>query len=148
MHENQELEILLVEDNQEDAEIAIRALRKYNFADGIVHVGDGREALDFIFARGQFSGRDTNKKPKLILLDLKLPRVGGLETLKVLKSDPTTSSIPIVILTSSSEEKDLAESYRLGANSYLVKQVDYGKFCDSVRQIGCYWLVLNLLPYS
>ena len=148
MNENRELELLLVEDNQEDAEIAIRALRKYNFADGIVHVSDGKEALDFIYAREQFSERDSNKKPRLILLDLKLPRVSGLETLKALKSDPATKSIPIVILTSSTEERDLTECYNLGANSYLVKHVDYGKFCDSVRQIGCYWLLLNQLPYG
>lgn len=147
MHEGDQLELLLVEDNPEDAEITIRALQKYNFANGIVHVTDGKQALDFIFGRGEFSDRDPAKKPKLILLDLKLPRISGLETLKVLKSDPETRSIPVVILTSSSEECDLTDSYNLGANSYLVKLVDYGKFCDAIRLLGSYWLQLNQLPY-
>lgn len=148
MNEGHELEILLVEDNPEDAEIAIRALRKFNLADGIIHVWDGKEALDFVFGRGEYAQRESKRKPKLILLDLKLPKISGLETLKVLKSNPETKPIPVVILTSSSEERDLKESYSLGANSYLVKQVDYGKFCESVQQIGTYWLGLNQLPYS
>lgn len=147
MREGDRLELLLVEDNPEDAEITIRALRKFDFSNGIVHVTDGKQALDFIFGRGAFSDRDPAKKPKLILLDLKLPKIGGLETLEVLKSDPETKSIPVVILTSSSEESDLSESYRLGANSYLVKLVDYGKFCESIRILGTYWLHLNQLPY-
>lgn len=147
MHDGNTLELLLVEDNPEDAEITIRALQKYNFANGIVHVTDGKQALDFIFGCGAFSDRDPAKKPKLILLDLKLPKIGGLETLKVLKNDPETKSIPVVVLTSSSVECDLTESYRLGANSYLVKLVDYGKFCESIRILGTYWLQFNQLPY-
>lgn len=147
MREGDRLELLLVEDNPEDAEITIRAFRKFDFSNGIVHVTDGKQALDFIFGRGAFSDRDPAKKPKLILLDLKLPKIGGLETLKVLKGDPETKSIPVVILTSSSEECDLSESYRLGANSYLVKLVDYGKFCESIQILGTYWLHLNQLPY-
>ncbi|PKL07349.1 MAG: two-component system response regulator [Spirochaetae bacterium HGW-Spirochaetae-9] len=141
-------EILLVEDNPEDAEIAIRALSKYGLVERIAHVCDGKLALDFIYGRESFSARDASKKPKLILLDLKLFKVGGLETLKQLKSDPDTMQIPVVILTSSSEKCDLAESYRLGANSYLVKHVDYVKFCESIRLISFYWLRLNQLPYG
>jgi CheY-like chemotaxis protein len=148
MQNSDDPEILLVEDNPEDAEIAIRALRKYGLAERIAHVEDGKLALDYLNGREDFSARDTSRKPKLILLDLKLPRVSGLETLKQLKSDPDTMPIPVVILTSSTEERDITESYRLGANSYLVKQVDYDKFCESIRLTARYWLGLNQLPYG
>jgi CheY-like chemotaxis protein len=148
MQNSDDPEILLVEDNPEDAEIAIRALRRYGLAESIAHVEDGKLALDYFYGRGEFSARDASSKPKLILLDLKLPRVSGLETLKQLKNDPDTMLMPIVILTSSTEERDLAESYRLGANSYLVKQVDYDKFCESIRLISHYWLRLNQLPQA
>jgi CheY-like chemotaxis protein len=147
MNNNQDMiEILLVEDNPNDAEMAIRALKEYHLANRVVHVQDGEEALDFVFGRGAYEGRDTKNKPKIILLDLKLPKVNGMEVLKILKSDPATRLIPIIVLTSSSEESDLIESYKLGANSYLVKPVDFDKFCDSIKEVGLYWLLLNKQP--
>jgi len=143
---NHEVEILLVEDNPNDAELALRALRKNNLANNVFRVCDGEEALDFIFARGQFKDRNKLIIPRLILLDLKLPKINGLEVLKIIKTDPVTKLIPVVVLTSSKEESDLIESYRLGANSYIVKPVDFDKFIDSVRDIGMYWLLLNQQP--
>ncbi len=140
------VEILLVEDNMNDAEMALRAFKKSNFSNKIVHVQDGAEALDFIYARGQFSGLEGQNRPKLILLDLKLPKVSGLEVLKVIKTDPVTKIIPVVVLTSSKEEKDMIESYQLGVNSYLVKPVNFEKFVESIKDIGLYWLLLNQLP--
>ncbi len=141
-----EIEILLVEDNPDDAEIALRALAKHKIANRIVHVRDGKEALDFLRADGAYSDRNRSPKPKLVLLDLKLPRIGGLEVLKAVKGDPELKVIPVVILTSSSEERDLVQSYRLGANSYLVKPVDFDKFGEAMREVGLYWLLLNRLP--
>lgn len=132
------VEILLVEDNMADAEIAIRALRRHHLANSIVHVADGKEALDFIF--------EEQRTPRIILLDLKLPRVGGLEVLKAIKTDPRTRRIPVVVLTSSAEESDLVTSYDLGANSYLVKPVDFEKFSEAIRDFGMYWLLLNQQP--
>lgn len=143
---NQEVEILLVEDNPNDAELALRALKKNNLANNVIRVCDGEEALDFIFARGQFKERKKENTPKLILLDLKLPKIDGLEVLKIIKADPITKIIPVVVLTSSHEESDMVESYRLGVNSYIVKPVDFNKFIDSVRDIGLYWLLLNQQP--
>lgn len=143
---NQEVEILLVEDNPNDAELALRALKKNNLANKVIRVCDGEEALDFIFARGQFKDRKRENTPKLILLDLKLPKIDGLEVLKIIKADPITKIIPVVVLTSSHEENDMVESYRLGVNSYIVKPVDFDKFIDSVRDIGLYWLLLNQQP--
>ncbi len=143
---NNEVEILLVEDNPNDAELALRALKKNNLANNVIRVCDGEEALDFIFARGQFKDRKRENTPKLILLDLKLPKVDGLEVLKALKSDPVTKIIPVVVLTSSKEENDMVESYRLGVNSYIVKPVDFDKFIESVKNIGMYWLLLNQQP--
>ena len=140
------MEILLVEDNPNDAEMALRALKKHNISNNINHVYDGEEALDFIFARGQYGDRDSENKPKLILLDLKLPKIDGLEVLKVLKTGPQTKTIPVVVLTSSTEEKDMVESYQLGVNSYIVKPVDFDNFCSSMKDIGMYWLLLNQLP--
>jgi two-component system response regulator len=140
------VEILLVEDNPQDAEMAIRALKKNNLANNVLHVTDGVEALDFIFARGAYSGRKIENGPKVILLDLKLPKVDGLEVLKVVKSDERTKIIPIIALTSSSEEKDIIESYRLGVNSYIVKPVDFDKFVDAIKGLGFYWLLLNQSP--
>jgi two-component system, response regulator len=125
---NHEVEILLVEDNPNDAELAMRALKKNNLANNVIRVCDGEEALDFIFARGQFKTRERLNIPKLILLDLKLPKVDGLELLKIIKADPITKLIPVVVLTSSKEESDMIESYRLGVNSYIVKPVDFDKF--------------------
>jgi len=143
---NEVVEVLLVEDNMNDAEMALRAFKKSNFSNKVVHVQDGAEALDFIYARGQYSKIEGRNKPKLILLDLKLPKVGGLEVLKVIKNDPATKMIPVVVLTSSKEEKDMIESYQLGVNSYLVKPVNFEKFVESIKDIGLYWLLLNQLP--
>jgi two-component system, response regulator len=140
------VEILLVEDNPQDAEMAIRALKKNNLANNVLLVTDGVEALDFIFARGAYSDRKIENGPKVILLDLKLPKVDGLEVLKVVKSDERTKIIPIIALTSSSEEKDIIESYRLGVNSYIVKPVDFDKFVDAIKGLGFYWLLLNQSP--
>jgi two-component system response regulator len=141
-----EVEILLVEDNPNDAELALRALKKNNLANNVIRVSDGGEALDFIFARGPFKGRGKHNIPRLILLDLKLPKLDGLEVLKIIKADPVTRIIPVVVLTSSDEESDMIESYRLGVNSYIIKPVDFDKFIESVRNIGFYWLLLNKQP--
>jgi two-component system response regulator len=146
MNHHFEVEILLVEDNPADAELALRALKKYNLANRVVHVSDGEEALDFVFARGAFADRSVENHPKVILLDLKLPKVDGLEVLRAIKSDPRTQLIPVVVMTSSREEKDIVESYRLGVNSYIVKPVDFDKFLAAVRDIGFYWLLLNQPP--
>jgi two-component system, response regulator len=143
---NNEVEILLVEDNPNDAELALRALKNSNLANKVIRVCDGEEALDYIFARGQFKSRQKLNIPRLILLDLKLPKIDGLELLKIIKNDPLTKLIPVVILTSSNEENDIIESYRLGVNSYIVKPVDFDKFIESVREIGFYWLLLNQQP--
>jgi CheY-like chemotaxis protein len=140
------VEILLVEDNPQDAEMAIRALKKNNLANHLIHVKDGEEALDFIFTRGAFSDRKGKSNPKVILLDLKLPKVGGLEILKEVKSNPNTKTIPVVVLTSSKEENDMVESYKLGVNSYIVKPVDFDKFINCIKDLGMYWLVVNQLP--
>lgn len=136
-----EVEILLVEDNPNDAEMAIRALKKNKISNKVMHVCDGNEALEFIRSRGTDAGR-----PLIVLLDLKLPKMGGLEVLKEMKGDPELMMIPVIVLTSSREESDLVQSYRLGVNSYLVKPVDFNKFSESIKEIGCYWLLLNQQP--
>jgi two-component system response regulator len=141
-----EVEILLVEDNPNDAELALRALKKNRLANNVIRVCDGEEALDFIFARGPFKSSKKINIPKLILLDIKLPKIDGLELLKIIKADPVTKLIPVVVLTSSNEESDLIESYWLGVNSYIVKPVDFDKFIESVRNIGFYWLLMNQQP--
>jgi CheY-like chemotaxis protein len=146
MSDQSEVEILLVEDNPYDAEMALRALKDSNLANKMAVVTDGKEALDFIFARGAYSGRKIESRPKVILLDLNLPKVDGLEVLKVIKSDPITKTIPVIVLTSSSEEKDIIESYRLGVNSYIVKPVDFDKFVEAIKGLGYYWLLLNQSP--
>ncbi|WP_292468564.1 response regulator [Methanolobus sp.] len=138
-----EVEILLVEDNLNDVELALRALKKNNIANSIVVLEDGEKALDFIYCRGEYEGRDINSHPRLILLDLKLPKVDGLEVLKVIKSDMNTKSIPVVMLTSSKQECDIVESYRLGVNSYIVKPVDFDNFVEAINKIGFYWLLMN-----
>ena len=143
---NQEAEILLVEDNSNDAELALRALKKNNLANNVMRVCDGKEALDYIFARGTYKSGNRLNIPRLILLDLKLPKVDGLEVLKIIKADKVAKLIPVVVLTSSREENDMVESYRLGVNSYIVKPVDFDKFIDSVKDIGLYWLLLNQQP--
>jgi len=140
------VEILLVEDNPCDVELTLRALKRRNLANRVYVVEDGAEALDFLFARGRFASRDVTNPPKVVLLDLKLPKVGGLDVLKAVKADERTRMIPIVVLTSSQEEQDLIESYRLGVNSYIVKPVDFDKFLTSVEELGLYWLLINKPP--
>ena len=140
------VEILLVEDNPNDAELALHALHKNHFSNRIHVVRDGVEALDFIFATGPYAGRSINAAPRVILLDLKLPKVDGLEVLKRIKADPRTRMIPVVVLTSSREERDIVASYQLGVNSYIVKPVDFQRFTEAVRELGLYWLLLNQPP--
>ncbi|SRR5258706_5033352 len=141
--ENTEPEILLVEDNMNDAELAIRALRKNNIANNIVHVKDGAIALDFIFGTGQYQGRNIDIQPKVILLDLKMPKVNGIEVLEKIKSNELTRKIPVVMLTSSKEHPDVEKAYLLGANSYIVKPVDFENFRKTVNDLGIYWMMLN-----
>jgi two-component system, response regulator len=141
-----EIEILLVEDSPDDLEMAMHALRKGNLANRIQVARDGAEALDYVFCQGAFAGRKIGSGPKVILLDLKLPKVDGLEVLRRVKGDPRTRSIPVVILTSSKEQKDVVESYHLGVNSYIVKPVSFEQFVSAVQQLGVYWLLLNQPP--
>lgn len=141
------VDILLVEDNPEDVELALRALRKARLGNPVHVVTDGAEALDFLFRTGHYHKRNEVDRPRAILLDLKLPRVSGLEVLRRVKSDPTTKTIPVVVLTSSREEPDIKEAYALGVNSYIVKPVDFEKFVDAVGQLGLYWLLLNQAPH-
>ena len=140
------IEILLAEDNPNDVELTLHALRKHHLANRIQVVRDGAEALEFLFATGAYAGRNIKDIPKVVLLDLKLPKVDGLEVLRRVKGDPRTRMIPIVILTSSREERDLVEGYKLGANSYIVKPVDFEQFTEAVRQLGLYWMLLNQPP--
>lgn len=142
----QDVEILIVEDNPNDAEMALRALQKNNLANNVLVVGDGEEALDFIFTKGKFAGRQKNARPKIILLDIKLPKIDGLEVLKEIKSNPETRIIPVIMMTSSREETDMMRSYQLGVNSYIIKPVDFDKFVEAVRELGLYWLLLNQQP--
>lgn len=140
------VEVILIEDNPHDAELALRALKKHGLANKVQLLQDGAEALDFVFGAGAFAGREINHRPKLILLDLKLPKVDGLEILRRIKADDRTRTIPVVVMTSSQEEKDIVESYKLGVNSYIVKPVDFDKFVNSVADLGLYWLLLNKVP--
>ncbi len=140
------VEILLVEDNPNDAELTLRALRKNNVSNRIHVVRDGAEALEFIFGKGAYNGRSLKEGPKVILLDLKLPKVDGLEVLRQIKNDQQARKVPVVILTSSKEERDIVEGYRLGVNSYIVKPVDFAQFTEAVRQLGLYWILLNQPP--
>lgn len=144
----EQIEILLVEDNPNDAELAIRALQKHNLANKLVWAKDGAEALDFIFATGAYAGRSPNNHPKLILLDLRLPKVDGLEVLHKIKKDERTKEIPVVVLTSSTEDRDIVESYKLGVNSYLSKPVGFDEFVKMVSEVGLYWLLLNRPPVT
>lgn len=141
-----EVEILLVEDNSSDVELALHALKKNKLANKIKVVRDGAEALDFVFCTGAFADRSIEHPPKLILLDLKLPKVDGLEVLEQIKKDPRTRTIPVVVLTSSREDRDIVESYQFGVNSYIVKPIDFDRFSEAVRQLGFYWLLLNQPP--
>ncbi len=147
MTRQQVIEILLVEDNPDDVELTLRALKKHKLANKVLVAKDGAEALEYIFATGAYADRNIDNRPKVILLDLKLPKVDGLDVLCKLKSDERTKQIPVVVLTSSQEEPDVIESYRLGVNSYIVKPVEFGKFVDCVSELGFYWLLVNESPY-
>jgi CheY-like chemotaxis protein len=142
----EEKTILLIEDNPDDELLAVRALRKNKIMNKVVVARDGAEALDYLFGTGPYEGRDMSEMPQVILLDLKLPKVDGLEVLKRLRNDERTKVVPVVVLTSSKEERDLTDSYQLGANSYIHKPVDFAQFTEAVRQLGLYWLVLNESP--
>ncbi|MBI3553022.1 MAG: response regulator [Elusimicrobia bacterium] len=144
--DSKNVEILLVEDNPSDAELTIRALKKQHLANKLHHVKDGAQALDFVFARGSYAARRVENGPKIVLLDLKLPKVDGLEVLKQMKADPRTKVIPVVVMTSSKEERDVIESYQLGVNSYVAKPVDFAQFSKAVEDLGLYWLLVNHPP--
>src|SRR5580692_82390 len=146
MNETNEVEILLVEDNQDDLDMTLRALRKANLTNHIQTVRDGAEALEYILCQGAFAGRIFENPPKVILLDLKLPKVDGMEVLKRIKGDPRTKMIPVVLLTSSKEQRDVIESYNLGVNSYIVKPVNFEQFAAAVQELGMYWLLHNQPP--
>lgn len=141
-----EIEILLVEDNATDAELTLRSLKKANVANSIVWVRDGAAALDFIFARGAFRERKVENAPKMVLLDLRLPKVEGMEVLRQIKGDPRTRIIPVIVLTSSKEERDIVDSYRLGVNSFVPKPVEFEAFSRVIAELGLYWLLINRPP--
>ena len=143
MSDYEAVEVLLVEDNPRDAELTIRALKKRNLANNLFHVEDGVDALDYLFGRGKFSGRDVSDTPKVVLLDLKLPRVNGLEVLRAIKADPRTMTIPVVVVTSSVEDPDVKTAYQLGANSYVLKPVQFDSFMEAMAKVGIYWLMVN-----
>ena len=138
--------ILLVEDNADDEALTLRALRKNNIGNRVVVVRDGAEALDFLFCTGAYAERDPHDKPQVILLDLKLPKVDGMDVLRRIRAEPSTRTLPVVILTSSKEEQDVVNSYLIGVNSYVRKPVDFVQFVEAIRQLGLYWLVLNEAP--
>ncbi|MHB1341514.1 MAG: response regulator [Coriobacteriia bacterium] len=142
----QDIEILLVEDNDADVEMTLRALAKNNLANRVHVVSDGAEALDFLFGRGTYAYRDVSDWPRVVLLDIKLPKVDGIEVLRQVRADPRTAEMPIVMLTSSADERDVVEAYRLKANSYIVKPVDFHRFIDAVADLGLYWMLLNKPP--
>ncbi|MTI86886.1 MAG: response regulator [Balneolaceae bacterium] len=140
------VEVLLVEDNESDADLTLRSLKKYNLSNNIKWVKDGEEALDYLFGKNEYAERNIKDQPKVVLLDLKMPKIGGIEVLEQIRRNQETKKIPVVILTSSHEEKDIVQSYDLGVNSYIVKPVDFKKFMESIRDIGYYWLVMNKKP--
>ena len=142
----EQLEILLAEDNAEDAEMTIRALKRNNLANHLHWAKDGAEALDYLFCRGEYAGRDPASPPRLLLLDIKMPKVDGIEVLRQVKASATLRSMPVVVMTSSNEERDVVESYRLGVNSYIVKPVLFEAFLDTVAKIGLYWVLTNRVP--
>jgi len=144
--EKYEAEVLLVEDNMQDAELTIRALKKINLANKLHHVKDGAEALDFLFAKGAYADRNMATSPKVVLLDIKMPRMDGIEVLRQIKANEKTKMIPVVIMTSSREEQDVLKSYKLGVNSYVVKPVDFHDFANAVSELGMYWLIVNQPP--
>ena len=137
------IEILLVEDNLHDAELTIRAFKKHNFSNQLVHVQDGAEALDFLFGRGKYNNRNMEQHPRIVLLDLKLPKINGLEVLRVIKNDNTLRNIPVIVVTSSTEDQDIKTAYELGANSYVVKPIEFDTFVDAMSHLGLYWLFVN-----
>src|ERR1041385_477274 len=143
----EEIEILLVEDNRSDAEMTIRALKKNNLANNLLHLRDGAEALDFIFAMGEYDGRKIENRPKVILLDLKMPKINGIEVLRKIKEDARTRKIPIVVLTSSREDPDIQTCYTLGVNSYVVKPVEFEEFHKAISDLGLYWMIVNQPPH-
>jgi two-component system, response regulator len=145
MNDLEQIEILLVEDNPEDAEMTTRALRKRNLVNQLHWVKDGEEALEYLFASGRYAGRDRNHPPKLVLLDIKMPKIDGIEVLRRVKASDL-KSVPVVVMTSSNEERDVLESYRLGVNSYIVKPVQFEAFIDTVSKIGLYWVLTNRVP--
>lgn len=140
------IEIVLVEDNPSDAKLTIRALQKNHLCNSIIHLTNGADALDFVFAQGKYTGRDINNKPKIILLDLKMPKVSGIEVLQQIKSDLRTKSIPVIVMTSSAEDSDITTCYKLGVNSYVVKPVGFDNFSKAVVELGLYWLLINQEP--
>jgi CheY-like chemotaxis protein len=140
---NEPADIMVVEDNPNDAMLTIRSLKQHNLANNLVHVTDGQAAIDYLFAKGAYSERNPLNLPKVVLLDLKLPKLNGLEVLSLIRGDPRTQILPVVILTSSQEESDLIESYKLGANSYIVKPVEFENFSKAIVDVGLYWLLLN-----
>lgn len=142
------VEILLVEDNPNDVRLTLHVLRKHNVANRVQVVRDGEEALDYLFGTGAFEGRDVLERPRVVLLDLKLPKLDGHEVLQRIRADARTRAIPVVVLTSSSEERDIVRSYDLGVSSYIVKPVDFENFSEAVRSLGFYWLLLNQLPWG
>lgn len=142
-----DVEILLVEDNPHDVELTLRALQKMNLANKVFVVNDGVDALDFMFAAGRFAERNMDDRPKVVLLDLKLPKVDGIQVLHKIKTDLRTKDVPVVMLTSSAEERDVLETYNLGVNSYIVKPADFSSFVQAVSGLGTYWSVLNKVPY-
>ncbi len=144
---SQEIEVLLVEDNESDAELTIRALKKNHLANKLLHLKDGAQALDFIFAKGEFADRNMESVPRVILLDLKMPKVNGIEVLQKIKEAERTKKIPVVILTSSKEDPDIQTCYGLGANSYIVKPVEFESFVKAISDLGFYWMILNQPPY-
>ena len=146
MNSYEEIEVLLVEDNPNDVELILRAFKKHNLSNKVYVVKDGAEAIDFVFCTGAYAARDIRKPPKVVILDLKLPKVSGKEVLKRIKSDERTKSIPVVVMTSSQEESDVVESYNLGVNSYIVKPVDFEKFADTIKELGMYWVFINKPP--
>jgi two-component system response regulator len=143
-----EIEILLVEDNSSDAEMTIRALKKSKLANSLLHLKDGAQALDYIFCEGQYADREIENQPKVVLLDLKMPKVNGIEVLQRIKSDARTREIPVVVLTSSKEDPDIKRCYEQGVNSYVVKPVEFEDFYRAVSDLGLYWLIVNQTPYS
>jgi DNA-binding response OmpR family regulator len=148
MNPTASVDVLLVDDNPRDAELAVRALRRRHFSNNIIVVKDGQEALDWLLCRGPYAERDRNQVPKVVLLDLKLPKIDGLEVLRTIRSEERTKLIPVVMLTSSREERDIIESYKLGANSYIVKPVEFDNFSAAVTEAGHYWLLVNEKPTS